>query len=120
MELLTTIIQIIIPLGIFNVWLLRRERASAFRGGGAPNLKAEFAAYGLPGWAYYLVGALKLSAAALLLVGLFVPALTLLGAALMALLMLGAVAMHAKAGDPGIRYLPAALMLFMSLALIFL
>lgn len=120
MEILTTAIQIIIPLGIINVWLLRSGRATTFRGGGAPNLKAEFSAYGLPEWAYYTVGALKLSAAGLLLAGFFVPGLVLPGAALMTVLMLGAVLMHAKAGDPAARYLPAALMLIMSLVLVLL
>lgn len=120
MEIITNAIQIIIPLGIINVWLLRGRRSTAFRGGDAPNLKAEFSAYGLPEWAYYAVGALKLSAAAMLLIGFFVPELVLPGAALMAALMLGAVVMHAKVGDPAVRYLPAALMLVMSLALVFL
>lgn len=120
MEIITNAIQIIIPLGIINVWLLRGNRSTAFRGGDAPNLKEEFAAYGLPEWMFYTVGTLKLSAAAMLLLGFFLPVLVLPGAALMAVLMLGAVAMHAKVGDPPIRYLPASLMLIMSLILVFL
>ena len=114
-----TILQLIIPLGIFNVWLLRAGRSTAYRGGAAASLKAEFAAYGLPDWSYYVIGVLKLSAAALLLLGFLLPVLVLPGAALMAALMLGAVLMHAKVNDPAIRYLPAFTMLVMSLIVLF-
>ena len=110
MEILKTVIQIIIPLGIINVWLLRPGRSTSFRGGAASSLKSEFAAYGLPEWMFYTVGTLKLSSAAMLLLGFLLPVLVLPGAALMAVLMLGAVGMHAKVSDPAIRYLPAGLM----------
>ena len=118
METVDAIIQLIIPLGILNVWLLRTGRATAYRGGDATNLKAEFAAYGLPDWSFYTVGFLKLSAAALLLIGFVLPVLIRPGAALMAALMLGAVLMHAKVKDPAIRYLPAGVMLILSLCLL--
>ncbi|PXA05036.1 hypothetical protein DDZ13_03470 [Coraliomargarita sinensis] len=120
MDIITTLIQVTIPLGIINVWLLRRSRPTAYRGGAASNLKEEFRAYGLPEWAYYTVGFFKLSAAAMLLVGFLIPALVLPGAALMAALMLGAVVMHAKVSDPAIRYLPALIMLVLSALLIVL
>jgi uncharacterized membrane protein YphA (DoxX/SURF4 family) len=112
------IFQIIIPLGILNVWLIRQGKATPYRGGTATNLKAEFAAYGLPEIAFYVVGSLKLTAAAMLLLGFLLPGLILPGALLMAVLMLGAVIMHAKVKDPAIRYLPALLMLAMSLVLL--
>lgn len=120
MEFVKTALQLIIPLGIINVWLLRPRRSTAYRGGAARDLKAEFQAYGLPKWSFYTIGTLKLTAAAMLLLGFLLPALVAPGAALMAGLMLGAVGMHAKVGDPPIRYLPAALMLIMSLALMLL
>jgi uncharacterized membrane protein YphA (DoxX/SURF4 family) len=118
MDIISDIIQLIIALGIFNVWLLRPKLSTSFRGGESKSLKDEFKAYGLPEWAFYTVGTLKLTAAVLLLVGLIVPVVILPGAGLMAVLMLGAVAMHAKVGDPAIRYLPAAVMLVMSLFLL--
>jgi hypothetical protein len=118
MESLHILFQIIIPLGIVNVWLLRPAKATPYRGGTATSLKGEFAAYGLPEAVFYVVGFLKLSAAALLLGGIWIPALKMPGAALMAAMMLGAVAMHAKVKDPAIRYLPASLMLIMSLVLL--
>ena len=118
METVRLILQLIIPLGIINVWLIRPARATAYRGGTAKNLKDEFAAYGLPSLAFYLVGGLKLTAAAFLLIGFVLPNLVFPGAALMAVLMFGAVAMHAKVKDPAIRYLPAVLMLVMSLVVL--
>jgi hypothetical protein len=41
-------------------------------------------------------------------------------ATVMALMMLGAVGMHFKVGDEAIKFLPAGLMLLMSVAIIFL
>ncbi len=117
MDFLSIVLQLLLALGILNVWLLRSGRATSYRGGSATSLKAEFAAYGLPDWSFYLIGALKLSAAALLLLGFVVPVLVLPGAAVLAVLMLGAVLMHAKVKDPVIRYLPATLMLVMAVVL---
>jgi hypothetical protein len=62
---------------------------TSFRGGAGQTLKDEFAAYGLPGFAFYAVGALKI----------------------------GALAMHRKVGDLPMNSLPAALMLVMSAAI---
>jgi uncharacterized membrane protein YphA (DoxX/SURF4 family) len=115
MEFFSNLAQIIIPLGIINVWLIRPNRTTAYRGGAATNLKDEFRAYGLPPVAFYVIGALKLTAAALLLLGFLVPRVVFPAATLMAALMLGAVLMHAKVKDPAVRYLPAGLMLAMSL-----
>lgn len=116
---ISSILQLIIPLGIINVWLIRSGKPTAYRGGTAKNLKEEFAAYGLPEIAFYVIGALKLLAATLLLLGFPWPIFILPGAALMTGLMLGAVLMHAKVKDPAIRYLPASVMLVMSLIVLF-
>ena len=88
--------------------------SETFRGGEAQSLEAEFAAYGLPGWAFYVVGALKLGIALALLIGLWVPALVPGAAALLLLLMLGALVMHRKVGDPLTKSMPALLMLALS------
>jgi uncharacterized membrane protein YphA (DoxX/SURF4 family) len=101
-------------LGLLNVWLLRRESATAYRGGEAKNLKDEFATYGLPAPMFYIVGGLKIICGALLLVGFAYPPVVLPAAAVIAVLMMGAVAMHLKVGDPVSKYVPAALMLAMS------
>ena len=116
MDTLQTICQVIIGLGIINVWFLRREKATPFRGGDAKNLEEEFAAYGLPRFAMWAVGAIKVAAAVALLIGVFVPSVVQPAAIVVALLMLGAVLMHAKVKDPMERFLPAAAMLVLSLA----
>ncbi|MDH3524207.1 MAG: DoxX family protein [Acidobacteriota bacterium] len=107
-------LQLVVALGLLNVWLLRRGRATSYRGGGSKTLKEEFAAYGLPDGAFYVVGALKVLSAAALIAGIWFPALVLPAAAVVAVLMVGALVMHVKVKDPAIKSLPAFLMLLMS------
>ena len=99
------------------MWLLRRQSSTAYRGGDAKNLKDEFAAYGLPAPMFYIVGGLKIICGVLLLVGLAYPPVVLPAAAVVAVLMMGAVAMHLKVRDPVSKFVPAALMLAMSVAI---
>jgi hypothetical protein len=113
----STTLQVIVALGLLNVWLVRARTSTAYRGGSAQSLKEEFATYGLPEWSFYVVGALKIGSALLLLVGIWVPGLVRLPALIVAVLMVGALAMHAKAKDAPKKYLPALLMLFMSVAI---
>ena len=113
-NMIGSILQVIVGVGLLNVWLLRRESATAYRGGEAKNLKDEFAAYGLPAPMFYIVGGLKIVCGVLLLVGLAYPPVVLPAAAVVAVLMMGAVAMHLKVGDPVSKFVPAALMLAMS------
>lgn len=114
---LSSILQVVLALGLLNVWLLRPNKATGYRGGTARNLKEEFAAYGLPDSMFYIVGGLKLAAAAALLAGLWMPKLALAAAVTLIVLMAGAVAMHLKVKDPVKRYIPALAMLAMSAAL---
>ncbi len=107
--------QIIIALGIFNVWLVRYNRSTGYRGGSANNMRQEFAAYGLPFWAMCVIGGLKIALAILLLVGIWVPSLVQPAAIAMAVLMVGAIAMHLKVGDAPRKSLPAACMLGLSI-----
>ena len=111
---IASVLQILVGLGLLNVWLLRRQSATAYRGGSAKNLKDEFAAYGLPAPMFYIVGGLKIICGVLLLVGLGYRPVVLPAAAVVVVLMLGAVAMHLKVGDAVSKYVPAALMLAMS------
>ncbi len=114
MTTLATLLQIIIALGIVNVWLLRFGGATEWRGGSAQNMTEEFSVYGLPGWFMRVIGVLKISLAALLIVGVWVPEITRYAALGMVILMLGAVSMHIKVGDPARKSLPAIAMLTMS------
>lgn len=112
-------IQITVALGLLNVWLLRANRCTAYRGGDAKTIREEFAVYGLPAWFCTFVGFLKVSIALALLVGLWIPALVPPASLLLACLMVGAVLMHAKVKDPVVKALPASVMLIMSLIIFF-
>lgn len=107
-------LQLVVGVGLLNVWLMRASRATAYRGGASQTLKDEFAAYGLPTWVFHLVGVLKIGSGVALIVGLWVPAVSMPAASLVAALMLGAIAMHIKVKDPAVKSLPALLMLIMS------
>jgi hypothetical protein len=115
---LASLLQLIVGLGLLNVWLVRRRSATAYRGSTAQTLQDEFAAYGLPGFAFYLVGALKVGAAVVLIAGVWVALPVRAAAGLVAVLMLGAVAMHLKVSDPLRKAIPAALVLAMSVAIV--
>lgn len=110
-------LQVIVALGLLNVWLLRFHRATPYRGGASTNMAQEFAAYGLPSWFCYAVGATKVLCAVLLLLGLWIPALVLPATATLTVLMLGALTMHAKVRDPLQKSLPALAVLLMCLVL---
>ncbi len=118
MSLIAAVSQVIIALGIVNVWVLRRSRPTPFRPAGANSLAEEFERYGLPSWARIAVGSTKLGLAGLLVVGLVVPAVTLPAAALMAVFMTGAIAAHVRVRDPLVKAAPALTMLVLSAVVI--
>lgn len=109
------VLQVVLALGIFNVWILRYGKPSEWRGGDAATMQQEFAVYGLPSWSVQVIGALKLLCAAGLIVGIWVPGIALPAAAGLAVLMLGAIAMHIKVKDPLKKSLPALTMLVLCL-----
>lgn len=109
MDTLRLFAQIIIALGIYNVWLLRFGKNTNWRGGTATNMQEEFAAYGLPNGAVYVIGLLKLTFATCMLIGIAYPIIVRPAAFGMALLMIGAIIMHFKIGDPKQRSLPAGI-----------
>lgn len=115
MDSLALVLQIIIALGIFNVWVLRFGKSTSWRGGDASNMKEEFAVYGLPEWSMKVIGALKMLLAIGLIAGVWYPELTNPAAIGMATLMLGAVAMHLKVRDPLMKALPAFTLLVFSI-----
>ena len=69
---------------------------------------------------FYLVGALKIGSAVMLIAGFWIDALVMPAATIVAVLMVGALVMHVKVKDPAIRSLPAFLMLVMSGSLLLL
>lgn len=119
-----SILQILIAVGLVNVWLVRSGRATKYRGAGAQNMKEEFRAYGLPSWFMYVIGFLKMVIALIMIIGLFRPQImypfgfpALIG---LSVLMLGAISMHIKVRDPMVKILPAISMLTMALAVMWL
>lgn len=120
MQILGLIAQIAIAIGIFNVWVVRYGKPTAYRGGSARNMREEFAAYGLPFEVMCLIGGLKIALAIALIVGIWVPSIVMPAAIGMAVLMLGAIGMHLKVGDPPMKALPAVCMLGLSLVAAFL
>lgn len=111
------LLQLVVGLGLLNVWLLRQGSATAYRGGASRTLKAEFEAYGLPSFMFYVVGALKVVAALVLIAGIWIALPVRAAALVVAVLMVGALVMHLRVGDPPLKSLPAALMLAMSAAI---
>ncbi len=110
--------QIAAALGLLNVWLLRSNRATSYRGGNAHSMREEFAAYGLPAWFVVVIGVLKVGAALALIAGLWYPVLVRPTALVICVLMLGALAMHGKIRDPLKKYVPAAVMLALALTMV--
>ena len=119
-SLIQTAAQLIVGLGILNVWFIRSHKATSYRGGSATSLKAEFATYGLPTAVFYLIGALKITAALALLIGIALPQFIAPAATVMAILMAGAISMHVKVHDPVQKSLPAVIMLLLCLLIRFL
>lgn len=107
-------LKLFIAFGIFNVWLLRFNKPTAWRGGAATTMPQEFSVYGLPAWSCPVVGFLKLSAAICLLIGFWIPELVRPAGLIIAALMLAAVVCHIKVADPLRKALPAFGMFILS------
>lgn len=111
------VLQIIVALGLLNVWILRCGKKTPYRGRGAENMRGEFEAYGLPVWFMWVTGALKIGVASALLFGIWIPALVQPAALVLILLMLGAFGMHLKVKDPFKAAVPALAMLIMAVSI---
>jgi hypothetical protein len=111
MKIVSLIIQIVVALGLLNVWLLRFNRPTPYRAGNARSMAEEFAAYGLPKWLLWIVGAVKVSCAVCLVAGIWIPVLVAPAAVAITVLMVGAIAMHLKVNDPLIKAVPASTVL---------
>ena len=113
MELIN-IINIIIAMGILNVWIIRYDLETQWRGGGSKNLMEEFSTYGLPLWFMYFVGFAKISLPILLFLGIWINEFSFWGSIGISVLMACAVLMHIKVQDPLKKSIPAFLMLLLS------
>jgi hypothetical protein len=110
-------LQLIVALGILNVWMLRAGKATPYRGGEAKNLREEFAAYGLPFWFMCVVGVLKVGLAIALIAAIWVQSVAQPAAIGLGALMLGAFVMHLKVKDPIKKALPSIAVLAMCAAI---
>lgn len=122
---LIMILQLLIAIGLINVWIFRFNKVTEYRGSDAKNMREEFIAYGLPVWLMYLVGIAKVAIAAMLIFSFWIfineidkyldLAKNLLFYNLLALagLMTGALLMHVKVKDPIKKSYPALSILFM-------
>jgi len=117
---ISIVLQVIAGLGLINVWVVRPQAATAYRGGSSTTLREEFDAYGLPEWCFYAVGASKIVSAVMLIVGIWVPQLVVPAALVVAALMVGALAMHVKVKDSLTKSVPAILMLGMVVGIVLL
>ncbi len=114
MKIVSLIFQLIVALGLLNVWLLRFHKRTSYRPGSAVSMREEFAAYGLPAWSLWLVGGLKVSCAVCLVAGIWMPVLVKPAASVIATLMVGAILMHLKVRDPLVKSLPASIVLLLT------
>jgi hypothetical protein len=108
MALLVAAAQIVIAASVFFVWIVR-----------LPNVEGEFREYGLSDVVRNAVGAAKMSAAALLLAGLWYPGLVLPAALVMAGFMLCAQVFHVRVRHPMSKYVASFVLLVLSLAVAF-
>ena len=115
MEYLIIVLQVIVGLSILNVWLVQNQKDTRWRGGDASTLVEEFHAYGLPTWSVYAIGFFKVSAAILLIAGIWFSTLIVPSALVLAFLLAGSITMHLKISDPLIKSFPAALFMVLSL-----
>ena len=120
MKYLKKLLMLVVSLLVLNVWLLRFNQETIYRGGNALNMIQEFAVYGLSETTAYIIGALKVLSATGLLVGFFYKKSIVPSASLMAALMCGAILMHLRVNDEAIKFLPAGLMLISSLMIVYL
>ena len=120
MRFLKQFLILFVSMVVINVWLLRFNKATIYRGGDATNMIEEFLVYGIDKPFLYLIGALKIAAAVGLLLGFFYKKFVIPCASIITVLMIGAVAMHFKVSDEAQKFFPAAFMLLCGLSIIIL
>jgi len=117
---LIIILQLIVALGIYNVWFLRANRKTPYRGKNASSLKNEFASYGLPDWSLYLIGTIKVTAATALIIGIWFPIIVPFASGVLGIMMVGAIFMHIKVQDSFKKTMPALDMFILSMLILLL
>ena len=104
MQKLLILSQIIISFSIVVVWVFRHE-----------NIVLEFKQYGLSNLLRNIVGALKISLATILILGIWYHEFLFLSSLMMAFLMLCAQFFHFKAKNNWIKFLPSLSLFILSI-----
>ena len=104
MQNLLILSQIIISFSIVVVWVFRHE-----------NIVLEFKQYGLSNLLRNIVGALKISLATILILGIWYHEFLFLSSLMMAFLMLCAQFFHFKAKNNWIKFLPSLSLFILSI-----
>jgi len=110
MKLISSILSIVVSLTVMNVWLLRSENSTMYRGGEAQSLFEEFQVYGLEEY-FLIIGIIKVSLAILLFLSLFFKKLRFISSLGIGIMMFAAIIFHFRAGDELIKSMPASIMM---------
>ena len=108
MENILNLSQLIISITILIVWVFRFD-----------NIVLEFKQYGLSNLLRNIVGALKISLATVLVLGIWYPEFLFISASMMAFLMLCAQFFHFKAKNNWIKFMPSLSLLILSIFIAF-
>ena len=113
-------LKVIVGISIINVWLIQPNKPSKWRGGDATTITEEFSVYGLSKTFYYIVFAVKVGLAILLLVSIKYDIFSLYSSIGLAALLGGSIAMHLKVKDALFKSFPAFLFMVMNLIIAYL
>ena len=119
-EYIIIALKLIVGLSILNVWLIQPNKPSKWRGGDATTITEEFSVYGLSKTFYYIVFAVKVVLAILLLVSIKYDVFSLYSSIGLAALLGGSIAMHLKVKDALFKSFPAFLFMIMNLIIAYL
>jgi len=119
-EYIIIFLKIIVGVSIINVWLIQPNKPSKWRGGDATTITEEFSVYGLSKTFYYIVFAVKVGLAILLLVSIKYDIFSLYSSIGLAALLGGSIAMHLKVKDALFKSFPAFLFMVMNLIIAYL
>lgn len=101
--------QLIVSISVIVIWVFRRD-----------NIDIEFKLYKLSNLTKNIIGALKISLATMLILGIWYSELLLISSLSMAFLMLCAQYFHFRVKNPFHKYIPSLLLLTLSLLIAYL
>ena len=104
MEKILILSQIIVAISVIIVWVFRRE-----------NIIVEFEQYGISDIIRNIVGALKISLATILILGIWYNEFLILSSLVMAFLMICAQYFHIKVRNPLKKFIPSFCLLILCL-----